>query len=150
MPLPDHTIASVFGLGQPPLATVLLLHALRDGSDHIDWMAARDAKNQRPLLSFRLPDRLDLLKADQSMTAAKIQDHRPAYLDYEGEVSGDRGAVRRVGRGSIGRWWEPGDATIHLEVQWESGGDGGTMQHLALRPENPSLWLVNCISMRRC
>ena len=32
--------------------------------------------------------------------AERIQDHRPHYLDYEGEVSGQRGSVRRIDRGT--------------------------------------------------
>ena len=32
--------------------------------------------------------------------ARKIQDHRKAYLDYEGPLSGDRGSVRRVDTGT--------------------------------------------------
>lgn len=33
------------------------------------------------------------------LPARRLADHRPAYLDYEGPVSGDRGAVRRVASG---------------------------------------------------
>ncbi len=32
--------------------------------------------------------------------AERIQDHRPLYLEYEGLISGGRGAVRRLDRGS--------------------------------------------------
>jgi len=32
--------------------------------------------------------------------ALKIQDHRKAYLDYEGPISGDRGCVTRIDRGT--------------------------------------------------
>lgn len=31
--------------------------------------------------------------------AERIGDHRPLYLDYEGEISGGRGRVRRLDRG---------------------------------------------------
>ena len=31
--------------------------------------------------------------------ARRLPDHRVAYLDYEGPISGDRGSVRRVDRG---------------------------------------------------
>ena len=33
-------------------------------------------------------------------TVTPIADHRLAYLDYEGPVSGNRGSVRRVAQGS--------------------------------------------------
>lgn len=32
----------------------------------------------------------------QAIEARRIADHRPLYLDYEGEISGNRGSVRRV------------------------------------------------------
>lgn len=32
--------------------------------------------------------------------ASRIVNHRPIYLDYEGEVNGDRGHVARVGSGT--------------------------------------------------
>ena len=33
--------------------------------------------------------------AGLAIDAASLSDHRPAYLDYEGPVSGERGTVRR-------------------------------------------------------
>jgi hypothetical protein len=33
------------------------------------------------------------------LEAARLPDHRLAYLDYEGPVSGDRGHVKRIDRG---------------------------------------------------
>ncbi len=38
--------------------------------------------------------------ASLPIPAKRIGDHRKAYLDYEGEVSGDRGHVTRVDRGT--------------------------------------------------
>jgi len=35
----------------------------------------------------------------ETIEAGALPDHRLAYLDYEGPVSGDRGAVHRVDRG---------------------------------------------------
>ena len=37
--------------------------------------------------------------AGRSLPARALGDHRSEYLDYEGEVSGGRGAVRRIDRG---------------------------------------------------
>ena len=150
MPSSETSILSALGLGQPPLATVLLLHALPDGSNHIDWMMARDAKNERPLVSFRLSERLDRLEAGQSLPAQRIQDHRPAYLAYEGEVSGGRGNVKRLSGGTIIQQRESPDAKLHLEVSWDSGDGVSIVQQLTLQQKNPSQWLVNCDSMRRC
>jgi hypothetical protein len=35
----------------------------------------------------------------ESMQVEALADHRPAYLDYEGPISGDRGWVSRFDRG---------------------------------------------------
>ncbi len=43
------------------------------------------------------------------MEAKALPDHRPAYLDYEGPISGDRGSVTRWDRG-----------TYEVETQSES------------------------------
>lgn len=40
------------------------------------------------------------VSALDATTAQRIQDHRMMYLDYEGEVSGGRGEVRIVDRGT--------------------------------------------------
>lgn len=41
--------------------------------------------------------------------AKSLADHRLDYLEYEGEVSGDRGSVRRVAEGTF-EWSECSDA----------------------------------------
>ena len=43
------------------------------------------------------------LSADEEAEATKLADHRLAYLDYEGPISGDRGSVHRVDRGPFER-----------------------------------------------
>lgn len=50
----------------------------------------------------------------------RLEDHRRAYLDYEGPISGGRGEVRRVAAGE--RWIEGdllvcGDVRVRLAVQ---------------------------------
>jgi hypothetical protein len=146
----NQSISDALGLGEPPLATVLLGHELPDGSHHIDWMLARDSKNEQPMASFRVAKRLDAMAVDETLEAVRIQDHRPAYLEYEGEVSGNRGFVRRVCRGVITRWSEVSPGKLELEVHWSAGLQQNLVQHLALQAENPSQWLVNCVSIRRC
>src|SRR5262245_19364071 len=37
--------------------------------------------------------------AGETVTAARLPDHRANYLDYEGEVAGDRGRVTRMDGG---------------------------------------------------
>jgi len=39
------------------------------------------------------------VEATDEIPAERLPDHRRFYLDYEGEVSGDRGVVRRADRG---------------------------------------------------
>jgi hypothetical protein len=41
----------------------------------------------------------DPLRVGQEISARALTDHRPAYLDYEGAVSGGRGYVRRIAGG---------------------------------------------------
>ena len=41
--------------------------------------------------------------------ARRLPDHRAAYLDYEGPISGGRGSVRRV------------DDGVYEPIEWESG-----------------------------
>jgi len=43
--------------------------------------------------------RCDRWPIDRETPVTKLDDHRPAYLEYEGPVSGDRGSVRRVTSG---------------------------------------------------
>jgi len=112
--------------------TVQLLHELPDGSAHVDWMLATDPQGERPLITFRLPGRVDELEAGQAMEAQRIADHRPAYLTYQGPVSGDRGTVRRL-RGGLVRTIDQGAETWSLEVLWE--GDGGAQIRQRLRIE---------------
>ena len=112
--------------------TVQLLHELPDGSAHVDWMLATDPQGERPLITFRLPGRVDELEAGQAMEAQRIADHRPAYLTYQGPVSGGRGTVRRL-RGGLVRTIDEGEETWSVEVLWE--GDGGAQIRQRLRLE---------------
>ena len=47
-----------------------------------------------------LPSSTDATAAE-SVAATQISDHRLAYLDYEGPVSGERGQVRRLDAGTF-------------------------------------------------
>lgn len=114
--------------------TVQLLHELPDGTSHVDWMIARDQAGREPLISFRLPRRIDELKPGQRMAAERIADHRPAYLDYEGAVSDKRGTVRRVAWGTVVSEHRQG-SSWDFEIRWEDRGDGVSIrQRLRLAP----------------
>ena len=41
----------------------------------------------------------ELPAEDKIVVAERLPDHRPLYLDYEGEVSGGRGTVSRIDHG---------------------------------------------------
>jgi hypothetical protein len=80
---------------------VLLRHELPDGSWHYDWLLSRPDAPEQGLLSFRVF--CDPISAVERFEAIPTPDHRRVYLTYEGEVSGGRGTVRRVGEGSVAR-----------------------------------------------
>lgn len=79
---------------------VLLLHELPDGSNHFDWLIQRTGGVDAPLISFRVGERIDGDGAC-AFAAARLTDHRPAYLTYQGKVSGGRGRVKRVAEGEL-------------------------------------------------
>jgi DNA polymerase Ligase (LigD) len=72
---------------------------------------------------------------DVDLPARDLADHRLAYLDYEGPVSGNRGSVRRVERGEYQVLaWTPDRIHVHLTgaqlvgkaALWRAGSkDGG-------------------------
>lgn len=126
------------GLAHP---TVLLLHECGDGTRHVDWLIAQDSRGSGPLVSFRLSERLDTLAGGQRLDAERITDHRPAYLDYEGPISGDRGTVTRLARGTVLSWQRHDDAW-RLEVRW-----GACSQRLRMDRDPPggSDWVVTVI-----
>lgn len=76
--------------------TVLLLHRLPDGASHYDWLT--QVVPGGPLLAFRVSHRIDHADITR-FRAQRLADHRAAYLDYEGPVSGNRGDVERVAAG---------------------------------------------------
>jgi hypothetical protein len=74
---------------------VILHHILPPKSarpSHYDLMLERDGV----LLTWAVEQ---LPRAGLQVAATRLPDHRLAYLDYEGPISGDRGHVRRVAAG---------------------------------------------------
>ena len=118
-------------------ATVQLRHTLPDGTAHIDWMIAPDHAGRDHLVTFRSPGRIDELAPGSSLALERLHDHRPAYLTYEGPVSGGRGSVRRVGQGRITAWLRDPDRW-RLSVAW----DARPPQHLGVRRVDDGSWLV--------
>jgi len=100
-------------------STVLLHHELPGGAEHVDWMIATDEEHREPLISFRLARRLDDLASGDSLDAERTPDHRPAYLTYEGPVSGGRGTVRRLRAGCVVAWRKSG-GRWEMEIVWDA------------------------------
>ena len=89
----------------PPLRFVLLEHDPTPRASHM-----RDPLPLHWDLMLQLPGGLGLatwrlaanpLVVSEIIAAEAIGDHRIAYLDYEGEIGGDRGTVRRVDSGTL-------------------------------------------------
>ena len=72
---------------------VILEHA-GHGPTHCDLML--DVDGASPLATWQFPAD----PRDGSAAGRRIADHRRAYLDYEGDISGGRGSVRRIGAGT--------------------------------------------------
>jgi DNA polymerase Ligase (LigD) len=75
---------------------VVLLHETPPGSSrgrHYDLMLEHDAV----LWTWALEALPELNGA--TVAAERLTDHRLAYLNYEGEISGNRGRVSRIDRG---------------------------------------------------
>jgi hypothetical protein len=69
--------------------------------------------------------------------AQLLADHRLAYLDYEGPVSGDRGSVTR---------WDGGDYTLECDEadRWIVRASGARLRgRLTLRAAGPHSWRVS-------
>ncbi len=88
---------------------VLLLHRTADGEHYDLCLEVGDT-----LATWRLPREAAVPPASLGtapLEARRLADHRRAYLDYQGPVSGDRGLVIRIDRGrlmiqeaSVARW----------------------------------------------
>lgn len=99
---------------------VLLEHTLPDGMSHYDWMFERPGEEGGLLVSFRVQARPDTAGVGVELEAVRTGDHRSLYLEFEGEVSGGRGWVRRIGTGELRSITETG-LQMQLVVRWDGG-----------------------------
>jgi hypothetical protein len=102
----------------------VLLHHTAVPDPHFDLMI--ESAPRGPLLTWRCPHDPFTVPVTP---ATKIQDHRPAYLTFEGDVSGNRGHVRRVREGDGDLTTAP-DGTVTLSP------------HLRLTPTDASTWTI--------
>lgn len=101
---------------------VLLEHVLRSGERHFDWLLERPGEPEGPLLAFRVFERVDAPRGEGVeggvYRAERMKDHRRVYLEFEGELTGGRGDVRRVAAGDVESLGE-GDGLVRASVRWE-------------------------------
>jgi hypothetical protein len=95
---------------------------------HWDLMLERNGV----LMTWRLPTLPAAWQDDQKqdaevqLTAERIADHRLAYLDYEGPVSGNRGHVTRQDHGDY-EVLEENAAVIRLRLSGQTIGGAVTL-----------------------
>jgi hypothetical protein len=84
---------------------------------------------------------LDALPAArETVLAERLRDHRAAYLDYEGDVAGDRGSVSRVDLGE----YETVEETLgRLVIQIRGDKLHGTMTLAAVENDQAHRWRVS-------
>ena len=90
------------------LSYVILEHT-GNGGKHFDLML--EVPGQEKLRTLQLQARL--LKPGDTCAFRELEPHRRAYLEYEGEVSGNRGTVKRIERGT----YEPLGASVLLSPE---------------------------------
>lgn len=119
-----------------PCPTVMLRHDLPGdgGSWHVDWMLAREPEAISTLLSFRLRRPLHELLEGEAVHAEHIHDHRPAYLSYEGPISGNRGTVTQIAAGELITVRTGDSGTVELDLRWSAVGDSSEKMRVALLP----------------
>jgi len=98
----------------PPVPVVVLEHTEPRGGLHWDLLVARGTEPGAPLWGLRCRERPDG-PVGSAVRVDPMPDHRPAWLELEGAVSGGRGTVRRLARGLL---QVRGDMA---EVRWEDG-----------------------------
>lgn len=86
----------------------LLEHATVDG---VHWDFLLDLGDER-LAAWRLAQHPG--EQPGTIAAERIGDHRRVYLEFEGEISGGRGVVRRIDRGRA--HFERNEDVIALEL----------------------------------
>ena len=89
---------------------VILRHT-ETGGVHYDLML----REGDALATWRLDADPAEMAVGEIAAATTLPDHRLAYLDYEGPISGDRGSVERVDRGTFeGRSGDGGGFAVTL------------------------------------
>ena len=80
--------------------------------DHWDLMLEGESK----LMTWALSE---MPKPGESIPAVALADHRKSYLDYQGQISGDRGSVERVLSGIF--CWKPDSDRTQAVLEFDDG-----------------------------
>lgn len=64
---------------------------------HLDWFFAVNPNPDKPLLTWSTPIHWS---PESDLAVWRLPDHRARYLDYDGDLSGDRGQVQRLVSGT--------------------------------------------------
>jgi len=121
-------------------ARFVILHHRLENSEHWDLMLEQGDV----LLTWQLP-REPVDRSSFPIPARRIGDHRKAYLDYEGPLSGGRGEVRRVDAGAVridvaseGRFQiSLTGSRLHGRFTLERAADGGWTLETLFEPQKP-------------
>ena len=79
--------------------------------------------------------------AGQDLPARALPDHRRIYLDYEGEISGNRGQVRRVDTGTYRTLEWSADRVRVRAGGLSTGRRSRSCANPGLSPAGPASWI---------
>jgi hypothetical protein len=114
---------------------VVLYHETPAGSareTHFDFMLEHNGALRTWALE-KIP------ATDEFVMAEQLPDHRLAYLEYEGEITGDRGRVSRV---EGGQYELTTESETEITVQLHGGKMLGALR-LTRDNQNAHLWRVS-------
>lgn len=96
-------------------------------ADETHWDLMLEAEEGMPLLTWRVPSSPTIwLNGRSELEVIRIGDHRPIYLTYEGEISGNRGYVTREASGT----WKPVELSETKVAGLLTGGFTIVLMHL--------------------
>ncbi|TWT53448.1 hypothetical protein Pla22_10770 [Rubripirellula amarantea] len=107
-----------------PFRFVVLHHIVgpgfsRTAESHLDWMFEQSKATS--LLTFSTTE-VGSWDSAFELKAFSLPDHRSIYLDYEGPIGHDRGAVQQVIAGTFA-WLENHDDRKVMNLQWSKSDE---------------------------
>jgi len=111
------------------------------GPTHYDLML----EEAHALATWQLADCPGELATGHRIPARKLNDHRAAYLDYEGPISGGRGQVRRFDKGT---YESLGKASDSWQVRLDGQALSGQFELRRVGP-SPDEWTLEALGAGR-